>query len=313
MAIVKPENLTFDQQKFCVILYGSPGVGKTTLALSAPNPVLVDFDHGACRVRAQHRKPTIVAETYEEVLADLQSPEMSEFDTIIIDTGGSFVTYLQAWAMRNNPQQNKQKNGAISLKGHGAVKLEFARFSSYLKDTLRKNVIYIFHSQEQSDKDGNPIQRLICDGSAKNAVWTPCDFGGYIQMIGDERVACFSPEQEFFAKGCHGINGRIKIPTLGAADKNDFMTRLFERARENIAKDKAEFDAQYSGYAAVMDAVKSICEGVVDPDTANAAVETIKGMEHCLTSRTEASKMLNDKAAALGLKYSKSAGGYIEV
>ena len=105
--ILNPNQLTFEDKKFSMILYGAPGVGKTTLALSAPNPVLIDFDKGVSRVKAYHRKPTIVCETYEEVLKDIASPDIRSFDTIIVDTGGSFVTYLQDWAMRENPAVNK--------------------------------------------------------------------------------------------------------------------------------------------------------------------------------------------------------------
>lgn len=232
--IKKPEEMTFSDKKFSMLLYGAPGVGKTTLALSAPDPIIIDFDRGMSRVKAQHRKTAIFCDTYEEVLTDIKSPEVSDCQTLIIDTGGSFVTFLQDWAMRTNPTVNRQKNGAISLKGFGAVKSEFSRFTSMVKDVMNKNIIYVFHSQEQQDKDGNAQQRLMCEGAAKNIVWTPCDFGGYVQMIGDQRVICFSPEQEFFAKGCHGINGKYTIPNLGDADSNDFLTRIFDKAKANI-------------------------------------------------------------------------------
>ena len=102
--IVTPENMSFDSKKFSMILYGSPGVGKTTLALSAPDPVLIDFDRGMSRVKAQHRKPAIFCDTYEEVLKDLGSPAMKDFQTIVVDTGGSFITFLQDWAMRSDPK-----------------------------------------------------------------------------------------------------------------------------------------------------------------------------------------------------------------
>ena len=96
--IVRPENMNFKDQNFAMILYGQPGIGKSTLAASAPNPVLIDFDNGVSRIRAEHRPATSISSTYEEVLADIQN--MKEFDTIIIDTGGSFVTYLKDWAFR---------------------------------------------------------------------------------------------------------------------------------------------------------------------------------------------------------------------
>ena len=309
--IVTPENMSFSDKKFSMILYGSPGIGKTTLALSAPDPVLIDFDRSMSRVRSQHRKPAIFCQTYEDVLKDLGSPDMQKFQTVVVDTGGSFITFLQDWAMRDNPAQNRQKNGALSLKGFGAVKQEFSRFTSYVKDTLNKNLIYVFHSNEQSDKDGNPQVRLMCEGAARNIVWTPCDFGGYVQMIGDRRFICFTPEQEFFAKGCHGIKGHIAIPELGVADANDFITRLFEEAKANIAAEAAEFAPIKEQYLRVMETVRTMVDAVVDVETANRAAKDIPGLAHALTSKKEASALLNEKAKSLGLKYSASAGGYI--
>ena len=64
--IIQPENMRFDDKKIFMILSGLPGVGKTTLALSAPNPLLIDCDQGIVRVDPAHRKPTADAKTYEE-------------------------------------------------------------------------------------------------------------------------------------------------------------------------------------------------------------------------------------------------------
>lgn len=308
--IKKPEEMTFSDKKFSMLLYGAPGVGKTTLALSAPDPIIIDFDRGMSRVKAQHRKTAIFCDNYEEVLTDIKSPEVSDCQTLIIDTGGSFVTFLQDWAMRTNPTVNRQKNGAISLKGFGAVKSEFSRFTSMVKDVMNKNIIYVFHSQEQQDKDGNAQQRLMCEGAAKNIVWTPCDFGGYVQMIGDQRVICFSPEQEFFAKGCHGINGKYTIPNLGDADSNNFLTRIFDKAKANIEAENEAFAPIREQYDKTMIQVQDIIENIVDAETANAAVSSIPALEHVLTSEKEARAMLKARTDELGLKYTKS-GGYV--
>lgn len=310
--IVTPENMSFDSKKFSMILYGSPGVGKTTLALSAPDPILIDFDRGMSRVKAQHRKPAIFCSTYEEVLSDIQSPAMKDFQTIVVDTGGSFITFLQDWAMRADPKVNRQKNGAISLKGFGAVKQEFVRFTNYVKDTLDKNLIYVFHSQEQSDKDGNATQRLMCEGAAKNIVWTPCDFGGYVQMIGNQRVVCFTPEQEYFAKGCHGITGQIAVPELGPNDENNFISKLFDIAKANIAAEADAYAPIKAQYDAVMETVRKMLESVTDAESANKVSADIQALAHASTSLRESSKMLKDKAASIGLVYSKSAAGFIK-
>lgn len=308
--IQKPENMTFTDKRFSMIIYGAPGVGKTTLALSAPDPVLLDFDRGISRVRAAHRKDTSVCATHEEVLQDLNSPEMKNYQTVIIDTGGSFINFLQDWAMRSNPALNKQKNGAISLKGFGAVKSEFVRFTGHLKDVMNKNVIYVFHSVENTDKDGNAQQRLMCEGAAKNIVWTPCDFGGYVQMIGNDRVICFTPEQEFFAKGCHGISGRRRIPQLGETDKNDFLTRLFEEAQSNITAENEAFAPVRAQYESAVAEGKALIDSVVDADTANATMSQLKAIDHALTSAYEVNSAWNAKTKALGLMYDKVLGQY---
>ena len=192
--IVKPENMNFSDKTFSMIIYGSPGVGKTTLALSAPDPILLDFDRGVSRVRAEHRKatefffskevkelidqkkmslpkateymrkkygPGMTEEDisrihgfkspYAEVLYDLNtSEEIEACKTIIIDTGGSLVSFLKDWAM--NEKGAKTKSGEFnSLKGFGFVKAEWASFTEYIKTVLHKNVIYIFHANEEKD------------------------------------------------------------------------------------------------------------------------------------------------------------------
>lgn len=309
MAIVKPEKMNFENQKFSAIIYGSPGVGKTTLACSAPSPVLIDFDRGVSRVRADHRCPTIICETYEEVLQDIHSPEMAEFETVIIDTGGSFVTFLKDWAMRTKPSALTKSGDFNGLKGFGFVKSEFANFVNIIKTVLNKNVIFIFHTDEKADKDGNPIQRLVCEGSVKNTVWNSCDFGGYVQMLGTQRTICFTPEQEFFAKGTHGIHGKHLVPILTDEVPNNFMTNLFKAARQHIVAEKDYFVPLQQQYDETMAKVKEVIENVVDAETANAAVDSILNLPHALTSKKEASALLKQKTDALGLIYSRE-GGY---
>lgn len=313
MAIVKPEQLDFSGKKFSMILYGSPGVGKTTLALSAPNPLLIDFDRGISRVRANHRTASIQSTTYEEVLKDIASPEAKEYETIVVDTGGSFVTFLQDWAIRTNPSQNQQKNGAISLKGFGAVKQEFVRFTNYVKDTLNKNLIFVFHSDEQKDKDGNPMQRLLCEGAARTICWQPCDFGGYVQMVGDQRVIYFTPTSEFFAKGCFGIEGSYNIPVLKGNEPNNFLTNLFEVAKANIDTETKKEAPDKAQYEAIMAEVSAIVDAITTAEEATQAASYIPTLEHVLTSKKESSALLNQKCKKLGLKWDKTQKKYLPV
>ena len=41
------------------LIYGQPGLGKSTLGLSTPSPVLLDFDGGVKRVNGAFQCPTL--------------------------------------------------------------------------------------------------------------------------------------------------------------------------------------------------------------------------------------------------------------
>ena len=311
MAVVTPNEMDFSNKNFSMIISGSPGIGKTTLALSAPNPILVDFDGGISRVKARHRKTTIVGDTYEEVLKDLEtSPAVKAAETIVIDTGGALITYLQDWAMRDNPTLNKQKNGAISLKGFGAVKSEFVRLTNKLQYTMKKNVIYVFHTTEEKDGDVTK-QRLMCEGAARNIVWQPCDLGCYFQLVGEKRYLGFTPTEQYFAKGCYGISGLVEVPELTDSTPNDLLTRLFARARENIAAEAAEGAADAQKYQEAMEQVREVMASVADAGSATKAANAIRRIPHALSSEREARAMLAAKAKELGIKWDKAEGAYV--
>jgi hypothetical protein len=303
--------MDFTGKKFSMIISGSPGVGKTTLALSAPNPVLIDFDDGVSRVKAQHRTPTIVCATYEEVLEDLNSPEIKEFETIVIDTGGSLITFMSGWAIRKDAQ-NGQRNGALSQRGYGAIKKEFQRLTEYLKYTLRKNIIYIFHTVEEKDNDVVK-HRLLCEGSARNIVWQPCDIGCFVYMLNGDRVAGFSPTESYFAKGTHGVNGTFTLPNLDAADaNNEFLTKLFGGMKTTIAEESKVFAQIKESYNKAMESGTSLVKELTTVEAANSFAQALDGIAHALTSKKEIAAMGRAKVAELGYKWDKDAKQYVD-
>lgn len=311
MPIFKPSQETFNNQRFSAIIYGAPGTGKTTLACSAPNPILIDLDKGMQRIRAQHRVDFIRVDNYEQLLEDLESPELKAYDTITIDTGGSLITLMQDYVMRKDPV-NKTKSGTISQKGYGAIKAEFQRLTNWLKTMLNKNIIYVFHSVEEKNKDGVAIQRLLCEGSSKNIVWQPCDFGGYVYMNGDQRMIGFTPTDEYFAKGCYGVSGVRKVSTLGDTDKNDFITRLFAEANANIAKDNDFFKAEREEYEAVMEQGKKLIESWTKPEQFTNGATELGNLPHKLTSLVELKAICKERIATLGFIWSREKKAYVE-
>ena len=311
MPIYNPAQETFSNQKFSAIIYGAPGTGKTTLACSAPKALLIDLDKGMQRIRAKHRVSFIRVDSYEQLLDDLQSDDLKEFDTLVVDTGGALITLMQDYVMRKDPV-NKTKSGTISQKGYGAIKAEFQRLTNWFKTMLDKNIIYVFHSVEEKNKDGVAMQRLLCEGSAKNIVWQPCDFGGYVFMNGDQRMIGFTPTDEYFAKGCYGVNGVRKVPTLGVADKNDFIAKLFAEANANIASDNDFFQEERNQYEAVLEEGKALIESWNTPEAFTNGASVLSKLPHKLTSLVELKAICKEKITALGFVWDKGAKCYTD-
>lgn len=83
--IKKPFELKV-QTSIKTLLYGQPGIGKTTLALSAPSPLLVDFDNGVHRVDPMHQSDTVQVESWQSMLDLLNNEDLASYKTLIIDT-----------------------------------------------------------------------------------------------------------------------------------------------------------------------------------------------------------------------------------
>ena len=73
--IKKPAEMINETNKFRVLIAGYPGIGKTTLGLSAPKPLLIDVDFGINRVMASVRKDYIQPESYEQLLEEQSQEE----------------------------------------------------------------------------------------------------------------------------------------------------------------------------------------------------------------------------------------------
>ena len=125
-------------------------------------------------------------------------------------------------------------------------------------------------------------------------------------------MIAFTPTDEFFAKGCYGIDGAREVPTIGQNDKNDFLTRLFSEARANIAAENEAFAPIKAQYDEVMAEVHQIIAGIATVEQAGEAMDKLLKLDHALTSKKEASTLLSGKANALGFVWDKANKQYIQ-
>ena len=321
--IVKPESMTFADKKIRMLIAGFPGIGKTTLALSAPKPLYIDVDLSAERINREVLNlaaGVTQPRDYDELRHDLGigasdmelmtvRQELSEFETIVIDTGGKLLTIMGQYGRQIEPKYG-QRDGSLSLKGYGWLGKEFQRFLDHCIYQLDKHIVIIFHTVEEKDGDDTKL-RIKAEGSSRNSVWEVMDLGGFMEMRGNQRTIGFSNCERYFAKGTRGVSGVIPIPDLKPGVKNDFLTRLFEKYNAVSAEEAERAAADKAAYEDAMSAARVIVSSITDADSANAAMPDFKAIPHALTSEKEAGVMWNAKIKELGLSFSKSAGCYI--
>lgn len=305
--IKKPAEMMNETSKFRVLIAGYPGIGKTTLGLSAPKPLLIDVDFGINRTMASVRKDYIQPESYEELLEDLKG-DLSDYETIVIDTGGKLLELMKAYVIKNDIK-NAKKDGTLSLQGYGAVGREFTRFMNYIYFELRKHCVIIFHAVEEKQEEETKL-RILVEGSTKNTVWQNVELGGFIEMRGDKKVIGFNNCERYFAKSSFGIKGNYTIPELNGTQQNDFLTKLFEQANKNIQEESKIFEEERKQYQEVINKYIPIVESMT-VENANEVMDLIKNIDnHILTSEKEIKDHFAKKIKELNLVWNKDKQQY---
>jgi hypothetical protein len=301
--IRNPNDIRDGEKKIRMLIAGYPGIGKSTLALSAPNPLHIDVDFGIDRIEPRYRKAYIQPRSYDEILEDLTPIGVQDFDTLVFDTGGKLISLMSLWAIKKDAKYG-QRDGSLSLKGYGFVGKEFVRLMDFCFYELQKNIVIVFHATEEKDGDNTRL-RIKVEGQTKNNVWEPMDLGGFVEMYGKDRTIGFSNCERYFAKGTRGISGVWKIPALTPTSPNDFLAKLFAEYNAISTKDAEQNAADQAVYEAAMAEGRAIIETVTDADTANAAMPRIKAIKHALTSEKEVGVAFNAKIKDCGLFYDK--------
>lgn len=291
---ITKSNEIIEVKNIAMTVYSQPGLGKTSLAFTASNPLLLDFDKGA--YRAVDRRDVVEVSDWQDV-ASIKAQDIEEYDTIILDTVGKALDCLTQDILRGNSKLGY--GGALNQQGWGQLGV---RFSAYLK-MLRgfgKDVILIAHMDEQ--KDGDTIkERLKISGGSKDLVLTDSDVIARISIHNRERHLVFSPTETAFGKDPAQI-GMMPIPDAGSGRFSGCMSGIISTVKEKLnalSEEQVERKSE----------VEWFTNALPDMDTADQINDVLGRSKK---AGRDVQMMVVGRAKALGLDFDLDERKYVE-
>jgi hypothetical protein len=281
-------------ERINMVVYGPPGIGKSSLAFTASNPLLLDFDRGGHR--AANRKDMVVINGWNDV-ASITADDLAPFDTVVMDTAGRALDALTADIIRANPKHGR--GGALTLPGYGELKSRFASFLKLLNG-FGKDVLLIAHMDEQRSGD-DIIERLDMQGGSKGEVYKAADAMGRIVIVNGQRWLHFSPTDAAFGKN-PGQLEPLAIPHCDKPEFADFLADVIQRTKDKMnALTEAQRETQ-----AEQQWFRDALPKIDDADGINGLIDRAgKGGQACKA-------LVAARAKELGLTFDKAKGAYAE-
>jgi hypothetical protein len=280
-------------ERLNMVIYGPPGLGKSSLAFTAEAPLLLDFDNGSHR--AINRKDVVQVASWSDV-SSITAEDLEPFKTVIVDTAGRALDAITADIIKTDPKGHK--NGSLTLPGYGALKTRFITFLKLL-NSFGKDVVLIAHMDEQRNGD-DLIERLDVQGGSKGEIYKAADAMGRLVMVNGKLQLKFSPSDASFGKN-PGQLPILDVPHCETADFDGFLGRVIQRTKDRLneltADQKAAADEQ-AWFRTTLPTIAVAAE-------INGLIERAKaGGKAC-------SSLLNTRATELGFTYDKATAAYV--
>ena len=162
MVRIVPAGTPAEIDRMVVVVYGQPGVGKTALASTAHNPVVLDFENG---VHRSNMSPARVHVERWGDIAKLSAEDLEGYQTVVVDTIASAQDLLIEHMSAQNPKITSQY-GALTLKGYGEMGGAFVQWTKSLL-ALKKDIVILAHSDEQQRGD-DTVERVDTRGALRD-------------------------------------------------------------------------------------------------------------------------------------------------
>lgn len=273
-----------------VLIYGQPGIRKTTFAFTAHNSLLIDCDRGIQRLHPMYRKEYVEVDSWKDISTLSSDPDIARFDTIIIDTAGKALDFLAQQIMSENEKLNYQGN--LTLQGYGVLKTRFKQWLTQM-DMMRKNLIFVAHDREGKDGEQVVIRPDVA-GSSLGILVREMDLVGYMESKNNRSSICFDPSDRFYGKNSCQIPMQPDLSQITM----QAIFGMYHGQQEKL-NDLAE------EYNMLMEVISNTVDRMADAKTAAMVAAELEGMKPMWDSNVQARLLFGNRLKDLGLKFNK--------
>ncbi len=328
MSLIKKSNELVIPTTVKMMIYGQAGMGKSTVALSAPKPLLLDFDNGVKRMNMAHLEniDTVQVTSWSDVQQVLQE-DLSAYQTIVVDTIGKMMDFIITY---------KCGSRQPSIRDWSGINAEFSWMTRTLSG-LNKHIIFVAHRDTRKEGDDTVFIPALREKSynsivthrdtrkegddtvfipalrekSYNSIVTELDLLGYLEMKSERgvqrRTITFDPTSRNDGKNTCNLPSVMEVPTIldkngNPTAKNDFITAKIINSYLGMLAAKKEAQEKYDK---VIEEIKESIEFITDANSANEFASHINEFEHVGSSLMMARSLFAAKVKALGLVFNK--------
>ncbi len=302
MGLIKKSNELVIPSTVKMMIFGSPGMGKTTVALSAPKPLLLDFDNGVKRVNMAHLEGVdiVQVENWGEIqtLLQQQQADLAPYSTIVVDTIGKIMDFIITHCCGTRQPQ---------IKDWGRINQEFTWFTRALS-SLNKHIVFVAHRDTRKEGEETVFIPALREKNY-NAIVTELDLLGYLEMKSERgvqmRTITFDPTSRNDGKNTCNLPSIMQIPTILNSQAQPTAPNVFiaEKVINPYLSMLAVKAEERRKYDELIETITEDVNNITDARSANDFAGRIKEYKHIGSSMAKARSLFGAKVKELGLVY----------